>query len=114
VTRLSWRKCQKVAPSWSGLRGAPRGVVLPSATRPATAFVKLLGEQRRAQFDDALDLGWSGIALRVRDAGGDDDRLTRCGYAYLPVPGEGPPPPREHPVHDPGHVQGPQVVRHDQ
>ena len=37
VTRLSWRKCQKVAPSWSGLRGAPRGVVLPSATRPAKA-----------------------------------------------------------------------------
>src|ERR1022692_214074 len=37
VTRLSWRKCQKVAPSWSGLRGAPLGVVLPSAARPATA-----------------------------------------------------------------------------
>src|ERR1035438_5258443 len=37
VTRLSCRKCQKVAPSWSGLRGAPLGVVLPSAARPATA-----------------------------------------------------------------------------
>ena len=37
VTRLSWRKCQKVAPSWSGFLGAPLGVVLPSATSPAKA-----------------------------------------------------------------------------
>ncbi len=33
---------------------------------------------------------------------------------HLPVPGQGPAPPRQHPVHDPGHAQGPQVVRHDQ
>jgi hypothetical protein len=25
VTRLSWRKCQKVAPSWSGFLGGARG-----------------------------------------------------------------------------------------
>ena len=37
VTRLSWRKCQKVEPSCSGFFGAPRGVVLPSATSPARA-----------------------------------------------------------------------------
>jgi len=43
VTRLSWRKCQKVAPSWSGIFGAPRRVVLPSATRPGHSLVKLLG-----------------------------------------------------------------------
>jgi hypothetical protein len=35
VTRLSWRKCQKVAPSWSGFFGTPAGVVLPSAARPS-------------------------------------------------------------------------------
>ena len=37
VTLLSCRKCQKVAPSCRGFLGAPRGVVLPSATRPARA-----------------------------------------------------------------------------
>src|SRR5580692_2396872 len=37
LIRLSCRKCQKVAPSWSGFFGAPLGVVLPSATRPARA-----------------------------------------------------------------------------
>jgi hypothetical protein len=40
------------------------------------SFVKLLGEQCRAQFDDALDLPGPGVSLGVRDAGGDDDRLT--------------------------------------
>src|ERR1700733_1377704 len=37
VTRLSRRKCQKVAPSCSGFLGAPREVVRPSAARPARA-----------------------------------------------------------------------------
>lgn len=44
VTRLSCRKGQKVAPSCSGFLGALRGVVLPSAVRPATASC------RRARF----------------------------------------------------------------
>jgi hypothetical protein len=52
------------------------------------SFVKLLGEQCRAQFDDALDLAGSGVSLRVGDAGGDDDGLTRRGYAVLAVEGE--------------------------
>ena len=36
VTPLSWRKCQKVAPSWSACLGPPLGVVLPSATSRGT------------------------------------------------------------------------------
>jgi hypothetical protein len=51
------------------------------------SFVKLPGEQCRARFDDALDLGGSGVSLGVGDAGGDGDGLTRCRYAVLAVEG---------------------------
>jgi hypothetical protein len=59
VTRLSCRKCQKAAPSWSGLRGAPLGVVRPSAARDG--LVELLAPQRSPQFDDRLDFAGSGV-----------------------------------------------------
>jgi hypothetical protein len=89
LIRLSWRKCQKVAPSWSGFLGAPRGVVLPSATRPARAsWNSLVSRQCRAEFDDAFDLARPGVSLGVRDADGDDDRLSRSGYALLAAQGE--------------------------
>ena len=55
VTRLSWRKCQKVAPSWSGLRGAPRGG-LAVGDQAGEGLVQFLGAQGRAEFDPALDL----------------------------------------------------------
>ena len=88
VTRLSWRKCQKVAPSWSGfLRRAP-GCGLAVGHQAGEGLVKLLGVQCRAELDDALDLARSGVSLGVRDAGGDDDRLARSGYALLAVEGE--------------------------
>ena len=87
VTRLSWRKCQKVAPSWSGFFGAPLGVVLLSATA-GEGLVELLGAQGRAELDDALDLAWSGVPLRMRDAGRHDDSLPRSGDALLAVQGE--------------------------
>ena len=53
VARLSWRKCQKVAPSCRGFFGAPRDVVLPIVDQPREGFVELLGPQSRAQFDHA-------------------------------------------------------------
>ena len=36
----------------------------------------LLGAQCRAELDNAVDLGRSGVSLGVRDARGDDDRLA--------------------------------------
>src|ERR1022692_905103 len=88
VTRLSWRKCQKVAPSWSGLRGAPQGRGLAVGDQAGEGLVQLLGAQGRAELDDALDLASSGVSLGVRDAGGDDDRLARSGDVLLAVEGE--------------------------
>ena len=85
VTRLSWRKCQKVAPSWSGLFGAPRGVVLPSATRPARASChSLVCRAGRSSTTPSIS-AWSGVSLGVRDAGGDDDRLARSGHECSPL-----------------------------
>ncbi len=52
------------------------------------SFVKLLGEKRRAQLNNALDVGLPGVPLRVRDASGHDDRLTRSGHAFLAAQGE--------------------------
>ncbi len=77
VTRLSWRKCQKVAPSWSGLRGAPLGVVLAVSGQAGDGLVELLGAQRRPELDDGLDLGGSGVSLGVADARRHNDRLAR-------------------------------------
>ena len=44
--------------------------------------------QRRAEFDDALDLARTGISLRVRDTRGHDDGLARSGYALFAAHGE--------------------------
>ena len=88
LIRLSWRKCQKVAPSWSGLRGAPLGRGLAVGDQAGEGLVPLLGAQGRAELDDAVDLGWSGVSLGVRDAGGDDDRLARSGHELRAVEGE--------------------------
>ena len=56
VTPLSWRKCQKVAPSWSGFLGPPLGVVLPSATRPGnaswTSVTRKVGRKAIARHDN--------------------------------------------------------------
>ena len=57
VPRLSWRKCQKVAPSWSGFFG---------------------GAQCRAELDDALDLAWAGYT----QAG----KVSNKGVPYLAGP----------------------------
>ena len=51
-------------------------------------LVPLLGAQRRAELDDAVDLGRSGVSLGVRDARRDDDRLARSGHELLAVEGE--------------------------
>ena len=83
VTRLSWRKCQKVAPSWSGLLRRAPGCGLAVGDQAGEGLVPLLGVQRRAELDHAVDLGRSGVALRVRHAGGHDDRLARPGYELL-------------------------------
>ena len=88
VTRLSWRKCQKVAPSWSGfLRRAP-GRCLAVGHQAGEGFVELLGVQRGAEFDDALDLAWSGVSLRVGDAGGTTIVSACSGDVLLAVEGE--------------------------
>src|SRR4029077_15711507 len=51
-------------------------------------LVPLLGEQGRAELDDALDLAWSGVSLGVRDTRGDDDRLAGSGHELRAVEGE--------------------------
>ena len=61
VARLSWRKCQKVAPSWSGFFGAPRGGGLAFGAEAAEGLEHLLGVQRRTELDDAFDLDRSGV-----------------------------------------------------
>ena len=55
VTRLSRRKYHIVAPSWSGFFGAPRGVVLPSAARPANASCICLVCRAWSKLNDSLD-----------------------------------------------------------
>ena len=69
------------------LRRAPR-CGLAVSHQAGQRLVELLGVQCRAEFDDALDLAWSGIALRVRDAGRDDDRLAGSGDTVLAAQGE--------------------------
>src|SRR5216683_3131724 len=64
VTRLSCRKCQKVAPSWRTFLGAPRGVAGKSATRPATASCHSLA-RRTAR----ASMSSTGQALRRQPAG---------------------------------------------
>ena len=81
MTRLSWRKCQKVAPSCRGFFGAPRLVVLPVGHQAGQRLVELLGVQRRSELDYAGDLDGAEVAFRVRDAGGYDDGLPRFGCA---------------------------------
>ena len=93
-------------PAAHGLRG--RGQRLQRPAQP------VIVQQRRR---DAQQLG---DRRRGRPPGDVIQRRRGAQPArgqhrdHLPVPGQGPAPPRQHPVHDPGHAQGPQVVRHDQ
>ena len=88
VTRLSWRKCQKVAPSWSGFLGAPLGVVLPSATRPAKAsWSSLACRAGRSSTVPSM----SAVPVFPSECGypgGDDDGIARSGEVLLAVEGE--------------------------
>ena len=79
VTRLSWRKCQKVAPSCSGFLGAPLGVVWPSATSPARASCHSLVCSAGRSSTHAFDVDGPGVALRVGYPGGHDDDLAGAG-----------------------------------
>ena len=68
VIRLSWRKYQKVAPSWSGFFGEPLGRGLAIGHQAGEGLVPLLSVQCRAELDDALDL--EGINRTARDYAG--------------------------------------------
>jgi hypothetical protein len=50
--------------------------------------VEFLGVQCGAEFDDAVDLAGSGVALRVGHASRDDDGFAGSGYVFLAVEGE--------------------------
>ncbi len=60
------------------------GCGLAVGDQAGEGLVQLLGAQGRAGLDDALDLVRSGVALGVRDAGRDDDRLARRPARALP------------------------------
>src|SRR5215468_12686826 len=65
-----------------------RGRGLAVGHEAGERLVPLLGVQRWAEFDDALDLARTGISLRVRDTCGHDDRLACSGYALFAAQGE--------------------------
>jgi hypothetical protein len=68
--------------------GCAPGRGLAVGDQAGEGLVQFLGVQRRAEFDYALDLAGSGVALRVGDAGRDDDGFAGSGDVFLAVEGE--------------------------
>src|SRR5580658_6789114 len=68
--------------------GRAPGCGLAVGDQAGESLVPLLGAKRRAELDDAVDLARSGVALGVRHAGRDDDRLAWSGHAFLAAEGE--------------------------
>jgi len=86
LIRLSCRKCQNVAPSCSGFLGAAPGRGLAVGDQAGQGLVELLGKQRRAEFDDTLDLARAGVET---GGGGHNRRFVARAFDLDPaVPGE--------------------------